>query len=102
MSEIAKASFSWVPWVAACFGVPQSKVVEWVGAGFGVTGAALLAMNIPISGWGFVSFLISNGFWIVWSISEKAEGLRFQQVAFTATSLLGIGNWLFASPATCS
>lgn len=99
---IARTAFWWVPRAASYFNVPEDKVVEWVGAGFGVTGAALLALHIPISGFGFVAFLVSNIFWVAWSVSQEADGLRFQQIAFTCTSLVGTYNWLFGSPATCS
>ncbi len=99
---IARTVFWWVPRVASYFDVPEDKVVEWVGAGLGVTGAALLALHIPISGFGFVLFLVSNICWIAWSLSKEADGLRFQQIAFTGTSLMGVYNWLFVSLPTCS
>lgn len=37
--------------------------LQWAGCATGVAGASLLALNTKHSGWGFVLFLISNGFW---------------------------------------
>lgn len=88
--------------LAKRLGVPHLKLVEWTGAGFGVGGAAVLALNLSISPAGFVGFLISNIFWIVWSRAVRAEGLLFQQLAFTATSILGIYRGFFASVPGCS
>ena len=38
--------------------------LQWLGCGTALSGAALLALNCRVSGWGFVLFLISNGFWL--------------------------------------
>ena len=64
--------------------------LQWAGCATGVAGAALLALNTKHSGWGFVLFLISNGFWTAFGIQTNAPGLITTQVVFTATSLLGI------------
>lgn len=72
-----------------------SLVLEWCGAITGLVGAGLLATNSPISAWGFVSFLISNAFWVLFGIRERTYGLLLMQVGFTATSLLGIYRWFF-------
>lgn len=72
--------------------------LQWAGCATGVTGALLLALNTKHSGWGFVLFLISNGFWTAFGIQTNAPGLITTQVIFTATSLLGIYRWLVAVP----
>jgi hypothetical protein len=72
--------------------------LQWIGCAFGVLGAFLLALNTRLSGWGFVSFLVSNGCWIVYGVLADAPGLVAMQTAFTATSLLGIYRWLWAKP----
>lgn len=72
--------------------------LQWIGCAFGVFGAFLLALNSRLSGWGFVSFLASNACWIVFGVLTDAPGLIFMQVAFTATSLLGIYRWMLAKP----
>lgn len=71
--------------------------LQWAGCATGVAGALLLALNTKHSGWGFVAFLISNGFWTAYGIQTDAPGLITTQVIFTATSLLGIYRWLLAS-----
>lgn len=71
--------------------------LQWAGCATGVAGALLLALNTKYSGWGFVLFLISNGFWTAFGIQTNAPGLITTQVIFTATSVLGIYRWLVAS-----
>ena len=68
--------------------------LQWAGCATGVAGALLLALNTKHSGWGFVLFLVSNGFWTAYGIQTGAPGLVATQVIFTATSLLGIYRWL--------
>ena len=68
--------------------------LQWAGCATGVAGALLLALNNKRSGWGFVLFLISNGFWTVYGLQTHAAALITTQVFFTATSLLGIYRWL--------
>lgn len=71
--------------------------LQWAGCATGVAGALLLALNTRHSGWGFVLFLISNGFWTAFGLQTGAPGLVATQVIFTATSLLGIYRWLVAA-----
>lgn len=71
---------------------------QWAGCAFGVCGAFMLALNNSLSGWGFVSFLVSNVCWILFGVLTNATGLIFMQVLFTATSLLGIYRWIFVRP----
>lgn len=68
--------------------------LQWAGCATGVAGALLLALNTKHAGWGFVLFLISNGFWTAFGIQTNAPGLITTQIIFTATSLLGIYRWL--------
>ena len=72
-------------------------VLQWSGCATGVAGALLLALNNKFSGWGFVLFLMSNGFWMAFGIQTGAPGLVATQVMFTATSVLGIYRWLVAA-----
>lgn len=72
--------------------------LEWTGCFFGVLGAGVLALNRPFSGWGFVAFLVSNACWIAYGVLAGAPGLIAMQVAFTATSLLGVYRWMLAAP----
>lgn len=72
----------------------SALVLQWLGCVTGVGGAFLLAVNTPYSGWGFVLFLISNGFWIAYGVNTHARGLVVAQICFTVTSALGIYRWL--------
>ena len=49
--------------------------LQWAGCITGVAGASLLALNTKNSGWGFVLFLVSNGFWTAFGIQTNAPGL---------------------------
>ncbi len=71
--------------------------LQWAGCITGVAGASLLALNTNHSGWGFVLFLISNGFWMAFGIQTNAPGLIATQAVFTATSLLGSYRWLMSA-----
>lgn len=73
------------------------KVVEWAGAVLGLLGSLLLALNIPISGYGFVAFFASNMCWFVFGVRNRAWGLVTMQLGFAATSLVGIYNWFITA-----
>lgn len=75
----------------------MSTIMEWVGCGFGLLGAFLLAINCRFSRWGWVSFLVSNAAWIAYSLLMGAQGLLLQQAGFTITSLIGLRRWFFGS-----
>ncbi len=70
------------------------KWLEWAGCATGVLGALLLALNNRYSGWGFALFLLSNVFWIAFGLRTRTHSLVTMQMAFTATSLIGIYQWL--------
>ena len=70
------------------------KYFEWSGSVFGMLGAFLLALNNEYSGLGFVMFLLSNVFWIIYGFITKMYSMLSMQAIFTATSILGIVNWL--------
>lgn len=74
------------------------ELLQWLGCATGATGSLLLATNTRNSGWGFVLFLISNGFWAAFGIVTNAPGLIAMQAIFTATSAIGIYRWLISSP----
>lgn len=70
------------------------KNIEWLGSLTGLIGAALLALNSAISGYGFVAFLLSNLCWIAFGIRTRSRPMIAMQVGFTATSVLGMYRWL--------
>lgn len=69
------------------------EILQWAAAVFGVMGAYLLARNNSLSRWGWVAFLVSNGFWIAYGLATAQFGLLMQQIVFTGTSLLGVYAW---------
>jgi hypothetical protein len=71
----------------------NAKVVEWTGAILGMLGSLMLALNVSISGYGFIVFLTSNVCWLVFGIRNRAWGLVTMQIGFTMTSMTGIYNW---------
>lgn len=76
------------------------EVLQWVGAALGLSGAALLALNVRISPWGWVFFLASNAAWIAFGLLAAVPGLVAMQLGFTLTSLLGTWRWLMAARST--
>lgn len=68
--------------------------IEWVGAAFGVLGTVLLALRGPRAGLGFVAYLVSNVCWLTASWTQGQWPLFGQQLAFLASSLLGIWLWI--------
>lgn len=73
----------------------RTRIVEWVGSVLGLIGAALLATNSSVSGYGFVAFLASNFCWMYFGYKTRALGLVTMQAGFTLTSFIGIARWLF-------
>lgn len=66
--------------------------LEWLGCGFGLLGAGLLASNTAVSRWGWWAFLLANFFMIGMALLIGRYGLLLQQVGFTATSLVGLAR----------
>jgi len=64
--------------------------LEWSGSALGILGASALATNTPISRYGWIAFLAANFAMIGFARGINARGLLLQQVAFTATSILGL------------
>ncbi|MFM2083186.1 MAG: hypothetical protein RLY95_4 [Pseudomonadota bacterium] len=63
---------------------------EWLGTGFGLFGALLLATNSRISQYGWLAYLLANIFMIVFAASIGAHGLLVQQCGFLITTVIGI------------
>lgn len=68
--------------------------LEIAAAASGVLGTVLLALNGPRAGLGFVAYLVSNAGWIWFAWWHAHWAMLVQQLAFTASSLLGIWVWL--------
>jgi hypothetical protein len=69
--------------------------VGWVGSIFGLIGSLLLALHVPYSGYGFLAYLGSNFAWLYHGVKTRTWALVVMQVGFTATSLVGLRNWVF-------
>ncbi|MEX3984146.1 hypothetical protein AB4Y45_34905 [Paraburkholderia sp. EG287A] len=72
----------------------KTKIVEWGGAVTGLVGASLLAMRLPISGYGFILFLCSNLLWLWFGLRTRAWGMVTMQLGYTVTSVVGVVRWL--------
>lgn len=66
-------------------------VGEWTGT----IGALLMALNIPISGWGFVLFLISSSIWAFVGFRAKEYALARMSAVYCVIDAFGIYRWLF-------
>ncbi|MBM3952650.1 MAG: hypothetical protein FJ311_14505 [Rhodospirillales bacterium] len=74
--------------------MPWLRPAKWVGTGAGVAGAVLVALNIGVTGYGFVLFLVSSLLWGAAGFAQRELSLVVLQGAFTAINLLGIYRWL--------
>ena len=72
------------------------RVTKWTGTLFGVAGAGLIALNLPISGWGFILFLVSSVSWTAAGIMMREHSLILLNAAFTVINLIGVYRWLIA------
>lgn len=72
------------------------KLLEWGGATTGVAGAWLLSLNTAVSGYGWLGYLVSNVFWIIFGLRIRAWGMVAMQVVYTGISLFGAYRWLLA------
>lgn len=76
--------------------MPLTGIIVWAGCIAGAAGALLLATKCSEAKWGFVLFLASNACWLGYGLITGAYGMVVMQLAFTATSLVGIWNWILA------
>jgi uncharacterized membrane protein len=75
-------------------GTPAFSAVKWVGTATGVLGALILALNIPLSGWGWILFLVSSVSWTFAGLVMKDMSLAVLQFAFVVVDLIGVWRWL--------
>lgn len=75
-------------------GTRAFAALKWLGTVTGVLGALVLALHIPVSGWGWVLFLISSVSWTVAGMALRDMSLVVLQGAFVAVDLLGVWRWL--------
>ena len=75
-------------------GSPLMAALKWFGTITGVAGALVLALHIPISGWGWVLFAASALAWTTAGLAMREYSLAVLQGAFLVVDLLGIWRWL--------
>jgi drug/metabolite transporter (DMT)-like permease len=67
---------------------------KWIGTISGVAGAVLVALNIDISGYGFLLFLLSSLLWSMAGLIQRDSSLIVLQVTFVGINVVGIYRWL--------
>ncbi len=80
--------------VARIRSATAEQISAWMGSASGITGAMVLAVNLPWSGYGWLAFLLSNLAWITYARLARVVSLFLMQLVFTITSLVGICRWL--------
>lgn len=70
--------------------------LKWFGTVTGIVGAGILALNIPISGWGWVLFALSSVSWTAAGLMMREWSLALLQGGFLVVDLVGIWRWLIA------
>ena len=75
-------------------GTKPFSVLKWVGTATGVIGALILALNLPLSGWGWVLFAVSSLCWTIAGVAMRDYSLVVLQSAFFIVDILGIWRWL--------
>lgn len=70
------------------------KFLRWFGTACGLAGAALIAANVSVSGWGFVIFLGNSVPWAIVGLRRRDHALALLNAGFTAVNILGVVRWL--------
>ncbi len=62
--------------------------LKWLGTATGIAGATVIALNLPISGWSFVLFLVSSVSWTVAGLRMRENSLALLHAGVVR------GKWL--------
>ena len=54
---------------------PMLPWLKWIGSITGIAGALTIALNLPISGWGFIAFLASSTAWLAAATIQRDTAL---------------------------
>ncbi len=73
----------------------NTKRLEWLGSLSAIVGAVLLARNDQYSAFGYLFFLVSSFFLVVYCVKVKATGLFWMQMVFVAVNAFGVYRWFF-------
>jgi hypothetical protein len=68
--------------------------LKWFGTATGLVGALVLALNLPISGWGWVLFAVSSASWTAAGLLMRETSLVLLQGGFLVVDLIGVWRWL--------
>jgi len=74
--------------------ISKLNTLKWVGTLAGTSGALLMALNIPSSGWAFTLFLASSLSWTTAGLLMKDPPLWILNSVFIAIDILGIIRWI--------
>lgn len=66
------------------------RVLDYVGAVAGVTGATIIALNLGINFWGYAVFMISSTFYTVFGYITRNWGLLGMNIIFCVVNLVGL------------
>lgn len=71
------------------------KTLEIVALFGAIIGSLVLALNLPISGWAYIPFLMSSiaNMWILRGTNAPKVVMQ-QNIYFTAVNIIGIFRWL--------
>ena len=59
-----------------------------------ICGSCLVALRVPVSGYGFVFYLLSSILWLWAAVLTQEWELATMQAAFTIINVVGIVRWL--------
>jgi len=73
----------------------MKTLIEQVSFWGSVIASLLMAANIPISGWAYVLFLVSNlAMFFLFKIEPTPKVIIYQNYYFVVINLIGITRWL--------
>jgi len=71
------------------------KLIEHISFWGGIIGAIIVALNLPVSGWGYIPFLLSNAASIYLLRGSNASKVIERQCwIFVVINIVGIFRWL--------
>ena len=74
--------------------IPWLGPAKWIGTLAGIAGAILVALNLDVSGYGFLLFLASSLLWCAAGIAQRDDSLILLQATFVVINIIGIYRWL--------
>ena len=69
-------------------------LLKWLGTLTGISGALLMALHLPESGWAFALFLISSMAWTIAGLLMRDTPLWILNSVFVCIDVLGIIRWI--------